>query len=93
VLRVEPLAVKDAEAAIAYGNAWHDGATSAGMNDTGVYVGARVAPPLSESELFRALSFQRYWRSFSGVNNVRRRRRARMGGSEADGLDLLMAWR
>jgi hypothetical protein len=43
------------------------------MNNPGVYVGAGVAPPLSESELFHSLPFQRYWRSFSAVNNVQAR--------------------
>jgi hypothetical protein len=66
-------AIPGAEVAIAYGNAWHNGATSAGMNNPGVYVGAGVAPPLSEGELFHSLPFQRYWRSFSAVNNVQAR--------------------
>jgi hypothetical protein len=66
-------AIPGAEVAIAYANGWFEGAISAGMNDPGVYVGAGVAPPLTDAELFRSLPFQRYWRSFSAVNNVHAR--------------------
>jgi hypothetical protein len=61
------------EVAIAYANAWHEGATSEGMNDPGIYVGAGLAPPLSEAELFHALLFRHFWRSLSAVNNVKAR--------------------
>jgi hypothetical protein len=65
--------IPGAEIAFAYANAWHEAATSAGMNDPGLYVGAGLAPPLSEAELFHALLFARYWRSFSAVSNVQAR--------------------
>jgi hypothetical protein len=63
-------AIPSAEVAIAYANGWYYGATAAGMSDPGVYVGAGLAPPLTDADLFRSLPFQRYWRSFSAVNNV-----------------------
>jgi hypothetical protein len=66
-------AIPNAELAIAYGNGWYDGATSGGIADPGVYVGAGLAPPLTEAELFHSLPFRRYWRSFSAVNNVQTR--------------------
>jgi hypothetical protein len=66
-------AIPGVDVAIAYANAWYDGATSVGMNNPGVYVGAGLAPPLSDAELFHALPFQRYWRSFSAVSNVQAR--------------------
>jgi hypothetical protein len=66
-------AIPDAAVAIAYGTGWHEGATAAGINDPGLYVGSGLAPPLTEAELFHSLPFRRYWRSFSAVNNVQTR--------------------
>jgi hypothetical protein len=65
--------ITGAEVAIAYGTGWYDGATAAGISDPGVYVGAGLAPPLTDAELFHSLPFRRYWRSFSAVGNVQTR--------------------
>jgi hypothetical protein len=63
-------AITSADTAIAYSAAWYEAATAEGCTDLGVYVGAGFAPPLSDSELFHALPFRRYWRSLSQVQNV-----------------------
>jgi Domain of unknown function (DUF1906) len=63
-------AIPNAEVAISYANAWHEGATSGGIADPGVYIGAGAAPPLMASQLYNDLAFRRYWRSFSRVNEV-----------------------
>jgi hypothetical protein len=48
--------------------AWYEAATSAGMHDPGLCVGAGV--PLSSEQLFHELPFRRYWLSFSQVPNI-----------------------
>ena len=63
-------ALPGSDVAIAYGAAWCEGASSAGWGELGVYVGAGLAPPLTEGQLFHALPFRRYWRSLSQVSNV-----------------------
>jgi hypothetical protein len=66
-------ALPNAGAALDYAAAWYAAATKEGMGDPGVYVGAGFAPPVTESVLFHALPFRRYWRSLSAVPNVEQR--------------------
>lgn len=63
-------AIPGVAAGLAYASAWYAGAAAEGWAELGIYVGAGFAPPISDSQLFHALPFRRYWRSFSQVQNV-----------------------